>query len=83
MGEVSTLGVRGPWRRNGLGIALLRHSFAEFYRLGKRRVILGVDSQNLMDAPRLYECAAIHIDMQYDAYQKNCVRVMKLSTQSL
>jgi mycothiol synthase len=31
-GWVNELGVRRPWRRHGLGIALLRHAFGEFHR---------------------------------------------------
>ncbi|HYX51143.1 MAG TPA: GNAT family N-acetyltransferase, partial [Ktedonobacteraceae bacterium] len=46
-GWVDTLAVRRPWRRKGLGMALLLHSFGEFYRRGKYKVGLGVDSQNL------------------------------------
>ena len=34
LGWVDTLAVLRPWRRKGLGMALLRHSFAEFYRRG-------------------------------------------------
>ena len=33
-GYVAMLGVRRPWRRQGLGEALLVHSFAEFRRRG-------------------------------------------------
>ena len=31
-GWVGTLGVRRPWRKRGLGLALLLHSFGEFYQ---------------------------------------------------
>ena len=44
---VGELGVRRPWRRKGLGLALLHAAFGEFYRRGTRRVVLNVDSQNL------------------------------------
>ncbi len=72
MGWVGTLGVRRPWRRCGLGLALLQHSFAEFYRRGMRRVGLGVDAQNLTGALRLYERAGMHSDpaRQYCTYEK-------------
>lgn len=72
MGWVGTLGVRHPWRRRGLGLALLQHSFGEFHRRGRRRVGLGVDAQNLTGALRLYERAGMHSDpaRQYCTYEK-------------
>jgi mycothiol synthase len=69
-GWVDELGVRRPWRRRGLGLALLRHSFGEFYRRGQRRVALGVDSQNTTGATRLYQRAGMRVARQYDAYRK-------------
>ncbi len=69
-GWVDELGVRRPWRRRGLGLALLRHSFREFYRRGQRKVALGVDSQNTTGATRLYQRAGMRVARQYDSYQK-------------
>ena len=40
------LGVRKPWRRRGLGLALLLHTFRLFHARGERRVGLGVDTEN-------------------------------------
>jgi ribosomal protein S18 acetylase RimI-like enzyme len=60
-GWVSTLGVIRAWRRRGLGMALLEHSFGEFYRRGLRRAGLDVDSQNLSGAVRLYHRAGMHV----------------------
>ena len=54
-GWVGDLGIRKPWRRRGLGIALLQHAFREFYHRGIRRVGLGVDAENPTGATRLYE----------------------------
>lgn len=70
MGWVGSLGVRRPWRRRGLGLALLRHSFNEFYRRGKRKVGLGVDSQNLTGALHIYESAGMHVAQAEDYYEK-------------
>ena len=70
VGWVGTLGVRRPWRKRGIGLALLRHSFNEFYRRGKRKVGLGVDSQNLTGALRLYENAGMHVQRVFDQYEK-------------
>lgn len=69
-GIVSILGVRRPWRRKGLGLALLHHAFGEFYQRGTHKVILGVDSENLTGATRLYKRAGMHIELQYDTYEK-------------
>jgi mycothiol synthase len=69
-GWVQELGVRGPWRRRGLGLALLRHAFREFFRRGQRRVSLGVDSQNTTGATRLYRRAGMRVAYQLDTYQK-------------
>jgi mycothiol synthase len=55
LGWVGTLGVRPAWRRRGLGEALLRAAFAELYARGHRRVGLGVDTENVTGALRLYE----------------------------
>lgn len=57
-GWVQVLGVRRPWRRRGLGSALLRHSFRELQTKGKRRAGLGVHADNLA-AVNLYERAGM------------------------
>jgi ribosomal protein S18 acetylase RimI-like enzyme len=69
-GWVNDLAVRRPWRGRGLGEALLRHSFGEFYRRGQRIVALGVDSQNLTGATRLYERVGMRAERQYDICEK-------------
>ncbi len=53
-GHVRYLAVRRPWRGRGIGLALLRHIFGEFYRRGKPRVGLGVDADSPTGAQRLY-----------------------------
>jgi len=83
MGWVGTLGVRRPWRKRGLGLALLRHSFNEFYRRGKRKVGLGVDAQNLTGALRLYENAGMHVQQAFDLYEKELRSGTEISVQSL
>ncbi|MCK4315027.1 MAG: GNAT family N-acetyltransferase [Anaerolineae bacterium] len=81
MGWVDSLGVRRPWRRRGLALALLHHSFGEFYRRGKRKVGLEVDAQSLTGATRLYEKAGMHVDRQYVMYEKELRPGRDLSTQ--
>jgi len=57
-GWVQVLGVRRPWRRRGLGLALLRHSLRELQARGKRRAGLGVHADNLAGV-KLYERAGM------------------------
>lgn len=61
MAWVGTLGVLRAWRKRGLGLALLRHSFQEFNRRGAKSAGLGVDAENLTGATRLYEKAGMRI----------------------
>lgn len=70
MGWVSILAVRARWRKQGLGMALLRHAFGEFYRRGTRQIGLSVDSQNTSGATRLYERAGMRSARQDDRYEK-------------
>ena len=83
MAWVNTLGVRRPWRRQGLALALLHHSFCEFYRRGTRKVGLGVDAHSLTGATRLYERAGMHVDRQFTTFEKELRPGEELSTQSL
>ncbi len=82
-GWVDTLAVRRPWRRKGLGMALLLHSFGEFYRRGTYNVGLTVDSQNLTGATRLYERAGMHVARIYVSYEKELRAGIELSTQAI
>jgi mycothiol synthase len=68
-GWVSVLGVRKPWRRRGLGLALLRHSFRELRIRGKTRVGLGVDGDNA-NAVALYEKAGMLRDRTSVWYER-------------
>jgi ribosomal protein S18 acetylase RimI-like enzyme len=60
-GYVSLLGVRRPWRRQGLGEALLLHSFGAFRERGYTRGTLGVDASSRTGATRLYERAGMRV----------------------
>jgi ribosomal protein S18 acetylase RimI-like enzyme len=78
---VQTLGVLRSWRRQGLALALLQHSFREFYKRGLHTVYLAVDAQSLTGATRLYERAGMHIVRQNDRYEKELRAGRELSTQ--
>ncbi|MBN1259371.1 MAG: GNAT family N-acetyltransferase [Anaerolineae bacterium] len=70
MAYVMSLAVMPDFRRRGLGLALLQHTFGEFYRRGKRRVSLDVDANSLTGALRLYERAGMHVLRQSACYEK-------------
>lgn len=70
MGYVGTLGVRRAWRKQGLGLALLKHSFARFQERGYTRAGLGVDAASLTNAVALYERAGMHIHTRSVVYTK-------------
>jgi ribosomal protein S18 acetylase RimI-like enzyme len=69
-GWISSLGVRKPWRRQGIARALLRHSFQEFYRRGKSRVGLTVDAQSLTGALDLYHSVGMESTRRIELYEK-------------
>ncbi len=70
LGWVRVLGVRRPWRKRGLGRALLLHLFGEFHRRGFHGVGLGVDAESLTGAHRLYENAGMRVHRRYNVYEK-------------
>ncbi len=82
-GWVHSLGVRRPWRKKGIGMALLRHAFGEFYQRGIHKVYLGVDAQSLTGATRLYERAGMRVVKQANTYEKELRAGKELSTQTL
>lgn len=70
IGWVGTIGVRRPWRKQGLGPALLRHTFGEFYKRGMTTIGLGVDAANPTGATRLYQRAGMHVASEFALYEK-------------
>ena len=83
LGWVNVLGVRRPWRKRGVGLALLQHSFGEFHRRGKRKVGLGVDAENLTGALRLYEKADMHVHLAFDLFEKTVRSGREISVESI
>lgn len=69
-GWIRTLGVRRPWRKRGLGEAILLHSFGEFYKRGKTTIGLGVDAQNPTGATRLYQKVGMYAASEFVTYEK-------------
>ena len=83
IGYINTLGVRRPWRKRGIGLALLRHSFGELYRRGRRGAGLGVDAENLTGALRLYEDAGMYVHRAFERFEKEIRPGKEISVQSL
>ncbi|MBC8331083.1 MAG: GNAT family N-acetyltransferase [Anaerolineae bacterium] len=82
-GHIDSLAVLRPYRRRGLGLALLQHAFGEYYRRGYKRVSLGVDAQNLTGALSLYKRAGMQISRQFDMYEKELRPGKEISVKSL
>jgi mycothiol synthase len=70
LGWIQGLGVRRPWRRRGLGAALLAHALAAFAARGQQRVDLGVDAEGETRPLRLYERAGMRAGTAYELYAK-------------
>jgi mycothiol synthase len=68
-GWIRQLGVRRAWRQRGLGLALLHQTFGAFYKHGVKRIQLGVDSESLTGATRLYERAGMRVIRQFTRYE--------------
>jgi mycothiol synthase len=69
-GFVNALFTRRPWRRQGVGTALLRDTFGRFWERGERSVGLGVDSASDTGAFRLYERAGMRPALGWVLYEK-------------
>jgi len=81
-GWVSNLGVRRPWRKCGLGLALLLQSFTAFYDRSIYQVGLGVDADHPTGAIRLYENAGMEMVQSYITYRKILRPGREISVQS-
>lgn len=69
-GYTEGISVRRPWRRRGLARALLVRSLCMFRDLGYTEAVLGVDSENLNQAYRLYESVGFQIMRSNAVYRK-------------
>lgn len=70
IGWIGTLGVRRPWRKKGLGLALLRHSFGEFYNRGMKDHRSWCGCLQPYGATRLYQGAGMYIASEFITYDK-------------
>lgn len=69
-GFVHGLFTRRPWRRRGVGAALLHESFRRFWDRGERSIGLGADSESDTGAFRLYERAGMTPALGWVVYEK-------------
>jgi len=69
-GETDDLFVRRPWRRRGLGRALVAATLHLFKARGLVIAGLGVDAENVTGAPRLYEGLGYRVYQRLELYRK-------------
>lgn len=68
-GWVHVLFTRRPWRRQGVGTALLYDSFGRFWARGERSIGLGVDAASDTGAFRLYQRAGMAAVLGWVVYE--------------
>jgi GNAT superfamily N-acetyltransferase len=68
-GWVGGVGVRRPWRRRGLALAMLRTVFGECYRRGIAIVELSVDAGSPTGAPGVYTRAGMRVSQSISLYR--------------
>jgi GNAT superfamily N-acetyltransferase len=69
-GFVQILFTRRPWRKQGIGSALLADAFRSLWEGGERSVGLGVDTESDSGAFRLYERAGMTPALGWVQYEK-------------
>ena len=69
-GWVKALAVLRPYRRKGVGAALLRQAFAIYAAKGRAEAGLGVDMANPTEAIRLYRAVGMHPLYEAEIYQR-------------
>jgi mycothiol synthase len=67
---IGQLGTRAPWRGRGLGAALIRHALLAYREAGYLRAALGVDTENVTGALRLYQRHGFTVEVCRVGYVK-------------
>ncbi len=70
-GFTENIGVRRPWRRQGLARALIALSLESQKEQGMTESVLGVDSENWSGANRLYEDCGFQVVKRHSIYRKS------------
>lgn len=69
-GYTENICVGRPWRRRGLATALITRSLKMFKEMGMTEAALGVDTQNLSGALRVYQGVGFRPVKRYATYRK-------------
>jgi mycothiol synthase len=69
-GFVHVLFTRRPWRKQGVGAALIGDAFRRFWERGEHSVGLGADAASETGAFRLYERAGMKPKLGWAVYEK-------------
>ena len=69
-GWIDILGVRRPYRKHGLGTALLLAALRNLRDAGMQQAALGADSENLTGATRIYERVGFSVALTRAVYRK-------------
>jgi GNAT superfamily N-acetyltransferase len=70
LGWIQWVGVLKEERGQGLGVALMRHQFQQFWKLGITSIGLGVDSENTTGALGLYQKVGMRMTKSHGAFEK-------------
>lgn len=68
--EITHLGIRPQWRKQGLGKVLLHYAFSKLAEEGRYHIQLNVDSANGTGAVNLYERVGMSVARQFVRYDK-------------
>jgi mycothiol synthase len=71
VGYLDSVGVRRPWRRRGVGRAIVAESLRVLRSRGATKAGLGVDLQNQNEAARLYESLGFRVLTTSTEYRKS------------
>lgn len=82
-GYIDTMSVLPQYRRQGIALNLLHHSFCALQTVGRKRALLDVDADSLTGATRLYEKAGMHVDRKNYAWEKTLRDGKEYRTQTL
>jgi ribosomal protein S18 acetylase RimI-like enzyme len=69
-GWVDWLAVLAPHRGRGIGLALLRRSFAMLGARGLGRVLVNVDAENVTGATGVYERGGMRVVNRWDLWER-------------
>ena len=69
-GQIGSISVRRPWRRQGVATALLQHAFRAYYRRGIYRVVAECDQDSFTGAHKLFSQVGMSRFRHADIYEK-------------